>query len=437
MSGQNKEVTKIGARNWFVVVLLGLAGQLAWNVENSWFNTFVYDTLTQDPKPIAWMVAISAITATLTTLFMGAYSDRVGRRKPFILFGYVLWGISTILFPTTAYIKNINLAVALVIIADGVMTFFGSTAYDAAYNAWTTDISNESNRGRISGVITIFPLLATIIGAGLSGMLIDEFGYYYFFYALGATVAIIGIIGGLLLKEPSNKVKDYEDGEEGVLKGIITSFYPKRVRANKELYMVLVTIALYCTGIQIFIPYQMIYINNFLGYSKGDAGIISAGALIIAMISAYPAGVLTDKGHGLKLAIAAPIISFFGFIGFSFSRDFLMVIFFAIFIYIGYVIFILTTGAWLKNIMPEGSRGLYEGIRMIFNVAIPMVIGPNIGSWLILSYGIAGSGAIPEGYIPTPIIVQAAGVIGLLALLPLLFLHFSRRGGRIDENAAG
>ena len=83
MKEQKKEVKKIGARNWFVIVLLGLAGQLAWNVENSWFNTFVYDTLTKDPKPIAWMVAISAVTATLTTIFMGAYSDRIGKRKNF------------------------------------------------------------------------------------------------------------------------------------------------------------------------------------------------------------------------------------------------------------------------------------------------------------------------------------------------------------------
>ncbi|WP_426351304.1 MFS transporter [Alloiococcus sp. CFN-8] len=429
MREENKQVTKIGARNWFVLVILGLAGQLAWNVENSWFNTFVYDTLTRDPKPIAWMVAISAITATLTTLFMGAYSDRIGKRKPFIIIGYILWGISTILFPTTAYIKNINLAVALVIIADGIMTFFGSTAYDAAYNAWTTDISDESNRGRISGVITILPLLATIIGAGLSGMIIDEFGYYYFFYALGALVSIIGIVGAFILKEPSNKVKDYKNGEVGLLKGIIGAFSPKSIRANKELYLVLITLALYSISVQVFIPYQMIYINNYLAYSKGDAGIISAAALIIAMIFAYPAGILTDKGHGLKLAIAAPIISFIGFMGFSFSRGFFIVIFFSVIIYIGYVIFILTTGAWVKNLIPGGSRGLYEGVRMIFSVAIPMIIGPNIGSQLILSYGNDG--------VPTPIIVQVAGAIGLLALLPLIYIHFSRRGGSIDEKAKG
>lgn len=160
--------TRISERNWAIVVLLGLAGQIAWNVENSWFNTFVFDTITPDPRPIAWMVAISAITATITTLVMGTLSDRLGKRKPFIFWGYILWGISTVIFPTTAFIKVTSLAVVMVIIADALMTFLGSTAYDAAFNAWTTDISDDTNRGTLSGVITIFPLLAALIGAGLS-----------------------------------------------------------------------------------------------------------------------------------------------------------------------------------------------------------------------------------------------------------------------------
>ena len=108
---------KINMRAWVVMAALALTGQIAWAVENAWFNTFVFDTITPDPRPVAWMVAASAITATLTTLFMGTLSDRsrsrLGRRKPFILFGYILWGLSTVLFPTVAYIKASSLAVIL------------------------------------------------------------------------------------------------------------------------------------------------------------------------------------------------------------------------------------------------------------------------------------------------------------------------------------
>jgi len=59
---------------------LAVTGQIAWAVENSWFNTFVYDTITPDPRLVAWMVAASAITATPTTLIMGTLSDRTRSR---------------------------------------------------------------------------------------------------------------------------------------------------------------------------------------------------------------------------------------------------------------------------------------------------------------------------------------------------------------------
>ena len=72
----DKASAPLTSRIWFVLTVLAITGQIAWAVENSWFNTFVYDMLTPDPRAVAWMVAGSAITATLTTLFMGTLSDR-------------------------------------------------------------------------------------------------------------------------------------------------------------------------------------------------------------------------------------------------------------------------------------------------------------------------------------------------------------------------
>lgn len=54
---------------------------------------------------------------------------------------------------------------------------------------------------------------------------------------------------------------------------------------------------------------------------------------------------------------------------------------------------------------------------MIFWIAIPMVIGPAIGSWLIRSYGIPTHLAGQEGFIPVPIIFQVGSLITLLSLI--------------------
>ena len=146
---------KLGARVWVSLLLIGLAGQFAWTIENMYFNVFLYNTISTDPNYIAAMVAASAAVATLTTLCMGALSDRMGRRKAFICVGYILWGLSTLAF---GYITVENAArwfpaanavaaaAVLVVVMDCVMTFFGSTANDAAFNAYVTDQTTSENR---------------------------------------------------------------------------------------------------------------------------------------------------------------------------------------------------------------------------------------------------------------------------------------------------
>ena len=78
---------KLGGRKWLTFIMLGLFGQFAWTIENMYFNVFLYSTISTDPRFISLMVGWSAVAATLTTLLMGALSDRVGKRKAFICAG--------------------------------------------------------------------------------------------------------------------------------------------------------------------------------------------------------------------------------------------------------------------------------------------------------------------------------------------------------------
>ena len=53
---------------YIVLVVFSLMGQIAWVVENMYFNVFIYKMFHASASDISVMVAASAISATLTTI---------------------------------------------------------------------------------------------------------------------------------------------------------------------------------------------------------------------------------------------------------------------------------------------------------------------------------------------------------------------------------
>ena len=148
--------TKSRSKFFLALVVFSLIGQIAWVIENMYFNVYIYKMFNASASDISLMVSASAISATITTLLIGALSDKIGKRKVFICGGYILWGISILsfafirtdivgaIFLTAVSVSAI--CITLVIIMDCVMTFFGSSANDACFNAWLTDSTDKSNR---------------------------------------------------------------------------------------------------------------------------------------------------------------------------------------------------------------------------------------------------------------------------------------------------
>ncbi len=412
---------------WAIMIALALTGQIAWAVENSWFGTFVYDTITPDPRPVAWMVGASAVTATLTTLLMGTLSDRTrsrwGRRRPFILAGYILWGLSTILFPTAAYIKETSLAVIVVVLADSVMTFFGSTANDAAFSAWTADVATSDTRGRVEGVLNLCIFLAQIVAMVAAGILIDSVGYFTFFYSLGGIVMVIGLIAGSQLKDipiPMDPPTRSFLAEFGEL------FSTETLRQNRPLFILLINIMLTAIGMQVSFPYLIIYLNNYVGVTKTEFSIIGGAVMVGSAIMSIPFGILADKWDKRPLIAFATVVSSLGGVMLSlFSSIPLLAL--SGFLWQAFSMCAsIAAVAWLKDMLPEDKRGKFLGIRMIFWVAIPMVLGSQIGAMLIQGFGTPTVFNGQAGFVPHPIIFQVGSAISLLALIPLYFIRSSK-----------
>lgn len=364
--------TKMSSRFWVSMLVFGMMGQVAWVVENMYFNVFIYKMFNATAGDISLMVMASAVMAALITIVMGAVSDRMGRRKAFMTWGYIIWGISIVSF---AYIKS----VALTIVMDCVMTFFGSTANDAAYNAWLTDMGDSSNRGRIEGLNSMMPLVAIlIVFGGFMGFDLDSHSSWVtIYYIIGIATIGIGILGLFLIDESPNLTPSSEPFKTALLYG----FRPSVMKRNSKLYKTLGMFAVFGISIQIFMPYLIIYYEKTLGLS--NYVVVLAPAIVIAAIATAFFGRLYDrKGFFFCTGIALTFLCI-GYVVLYIATDILPVFLGSLCMMSGYLMGMSVFGAQIRDLIPEGRAGQFQGARIIGQVLIPGMIGPAIGAVIL------------------------------------------------------
>ena len=419
---------RIGARLWTTFILIGLVGQFAWTIENMYFNVFLYNTITTDPTYIAWMVAASAIAATLTTLLMGAVSDNVGKRKLFICSGYLLWGATTAafglltvenaakLFPAA---NAVAAAATLVVILDVVMTFFGSTANDAAFNAYITDQVENERRGRVESVLAILPLIAMLVIFGAFDGLTQRGEWRTFFGIFGLLVTLTGIAAFFLMPEPKLERKHTPFAQN-----ILFGFRPSIIHAHPELYLSLGAMCVFSIAVQVFFPYLIIYMQHFL--HMDNYAMVLGAVLIVASLVSVLMGKSIDRAGKVRFTLIAAGIMLCGLIGMYFVRDAVSVILAGSVMMSGYMLVTASLSAEIRDRTPQDKAGHFQGIRMIFAVMVPMLIGPFIGAAVIRSNAQTYVELGVSKSVPTPDIFLAAGATLLLVLIPVLLLK--RRG---------
>ena len=413
----------ISKKNWILIWVLGMAGQICWNVENSWFSTFVYNKVAPDPAIISWMVGVSAVVTTFCTFLVGTWSDRIGRRKPFVSIGYIFWGLFTIVFGLGEFLPKspLMLVATFVVLSDAVMSFFGSFGYDAGFSIWTTDISNEHNRGRLGGAIAVMPVIATIFGTVVSGYIVDELDYFPFFVIMGAMVIVFGLVALVAMKDAPD-LKPRRD-EPTYWKQLVKVFNWRTVQENRELFWVFIVMLVYFIGFNVYFSYITIYFVNYLGYSYTIAGALQGGALVIASFMTIPAGKLIDKGHLAKVILYALIANTAGLICVAFAGNIVILCIGMFLAGCGYILTLQTLTAWIKNLYPEDQRGQFEGIKQVFFVALPMVFGPIIAAPVINHFGVSMVVNDVAGMVPGPSLFLVSAAVTALTILPLVLAN--------------
>lgn len=423
--------TTVGARVWVPLVVVGLVGQLAWTVENMYLNLFVYDTITDNPTVLATMVAASAITATVATLLIGAASDRVRTRRAFIAGGYVLWGITTASFGLVtvesaagiaATGSAVTLAVIAVITLDCVMSFFGAGANDAAFNAWVTDSTVPQNRGRVDGVLAIMPLMAMLVVFGALDPLTQAGEWGTFFLVIGVLTSAVGILAWFLIKD----APDMQRQTDGYLRAVIHGLRPSVVRAQPALYLTLLAYLVAGTASQVFIPYLIIYVQRFLGIE--DYAILLAVVLISASVVSVLGGRVIDKVGKVRAIQPAAAIFALGLVLMFFAREMAAAMVAGTVMMSGFMLTIAAINATVRDHTPADRVGSVQGLRMIFAIMGPMVLGPFLGSAVIIGADETYLDLGQVRQVPTPWLFLAAAAV--LVLLPPVVAALRRHAVR-------
>ena len=378
--------TGLSAKFWLALTIFSLTGQIAWVVENMYFNVFLYKMFHATASDISVMVAASAVAATVTTLLIGALSDKLGKRKLFICGGYILWGISiwafallridviSKLFPMA--VSAASVGVSLVIIMDCVMTFFGSSANDACFNAWLTDATDATNRGSAEGINAMMPLLAILaVFGGFMGFDLDRPESWAIIYTIiGAVVLAVGIAGIFLIRDTGSKTAE----NENYFKNIFYGFRPSVMRQNKILYLTLAAFAVFGISIQVFMPYLILYYNVSLGMD--NYVLIMAPAIILAAVVTLFYGKLYDRVRFRLSVMPAIALLMLGYILLYFFRSTVPVFCGSALMMSGYLAGMTVFGAMIRDRTPTHRAGMFQGLRIVGQVLIPGIIGPYIGA---------------------------------------------------------
>ena len=412
---------KKNSRFYLALVIFCLTGQVAWTVENMYFNVFIYKMFHASAEAISTMVAASAIAATVTTLLIGALSDKLGKRKIFICGGYILWGISIwsfawirmdvihALFP--AAVSAASVGVSLVIIMDCIMTFFGSTANDACFNAWLTDVTEEGDRGKVEGINAMMPLVSILVvfGGFMSFDLNLSESWVTIFNVIGIVVIAIGISGFFLIQEPEVKTED----NQSYFGNIFYGFRPSVIGSNRMLYFTLAALAVFNISIQVFMPYLILYYTVALGMD--NYVLIFAPAILVAAIFTAIYGKVYDrKGFGFAI-VPTLVLLMLGYVGLYIFRTTAPVFIASLLMMCGFLGTGAMLGAKVRTHTPENKSGMFQGLRIVAQVLIPGIIGPAIGAKVLANADTIINDDGTTSFIPN-------ANIFLVALIVLLFV---------------
>ena len=346
------------------------------------------------------MAADNILALFLLPLF-GGLSDKctskLGRRRPFILFGTIAAVILMMALPVLTDSFHAEPAVwktICFIIGLGLLLISMGT-YRSPAVALMPDVTPKPLRSKANAIINLMGALGGIIYLILTTFLYKTSGDVYVSY-----LPLFAIVGGIMLaalavvmflvNEPKlvAEQKAYEDAHpEDLLVEVTENGEALPADVKRSLSFLLVSIALWFIGYNGITTWFSVYASNMWGMSLGQANTCLTIATAGAIVSYIPVGNVASR-IGRRKTIRFGTLLLSG----SFAAAFVYTMLVGTFSPVLYALFILVGVAWAAinvNSLPmvvemcKGSEvGKFTGLYYTFSMSA-QIMTPIVAGWLL------------------------------------------------------
>lgn len=187
-----------------VLLLLGLAYGFAYfdRMAMTFLSPFVQKDLSLSNEQLGWLGSGLSATWALGAYFVGRWSDRLGKRKPFLLAAMVIFSFCSVLSGLSASFGSLLASRVLMGAAEGPFLPICLAILVAA--------SADSRRGLNAGIVQ--NVFGSILGNALAPWLliriVEAFGWRTAFWISGVPGLILAVLIWLYIREPGRPVEE-------------------------------------------------------------------------------------------------------------------------------------------------------------------------------------------------------------------------------------
>ncbi len=346
------------------------------------FPKYITEFLGGNKFQIGLVFGLSMLLVGLLVPVIGAWSDRIRKRMPFIVVFTVFCCLATLLVPF------VGLKAALFL---GLLANFFYHAALTTYNALIPMLGIPEEQGKISGIGVALGYLGTLLSLGIAALVLNRLGWETLegTKAVFIITAVFFFVFSLFLffgvRERGNSVKEpWHAYTHHAIKDVLATL--RHLRRHKGLIPYLITIFMFVDAVTAVIVFLYLYGRSVIGLETQAFMVVYALFALSAVAGSYVVGGLTDV-IGPKKTLMLAGVSWLVVLGVL-----LMVQSLPMFVFAGLLGGVAMGAVWtasrplLISLSPKKGIGQFFGFSELAN-KFSGVLGPIVYGFLANAYG--------------------------------------------------